>query len=40
MARVPVGAWVQQAFDLSRNPDDKLGHFMQGLYLPWSRGRF
>jgi putative membrane protein len=30
-ARVPVGAWVQQAFDLSRNPYDKLGHFMQGF---------
>ena len=30
-ARVPLGAWVQQAFDLSRNPYDKLGHFMQGF---------
>ncbi len=30
-ARVPLGTWVQQAFDLSRNPYDKLGHFMQGF---------
>src|SRR4029453_3588525 len=30
-ARVPGGAWVQQALDLSRNPYDKLGHFMQGF---------
>ena len=30
-ARVPLGGWVQQAFDLSRNPYDKLGHFMQGF---------
>lgn len=30
-ARVPLGNWVQQAFDLSRNPYDKLGHFMQGF---------
>ncbi len=30
-ARVPLGAWMQQAFDLSRNPYDKLGHFMQGF---------
>jgi putative membrane protein len=30
-ARVPLGDWVQQAFDLSRNPYDKLGHFMQGF---------
>ncbi len=30
-ARVPIGAWVQQWFDLSRNPYDKLGHFAQGL---------
>lgn len=30
-ARVPLGAWVQQAFDLSRNPYDKLGHLMQGF---------
>ncbi|MFN7573095.1 MAG: DUF2238 domain-containing protein [Betaproteobacteria bacterium] len=30
-ARVPAGFWVQEAFGLSRNPYDKLGHFMQGL---------
>ncbi len=30
-ARVPLGAWVQDLFDLARNPYDKLGHFMQGL---------
>lgn len=30
-ARVPAGFWVQSLFDLSRNPYDKLGHFMQGL---------
>ena len=30
-ARVPLGAWAQQALDLSRNPYDKLGHFMQGF---------
>ena len=30
-ARVPLGTWVQQAFDLARNPYDKLGHFMQGF---------
>jgi putative membrane protein len=30
-ARVPPGYWVQEWFDLSRNPYDKLGHFMQGF---------
>ena len=30
-ARVPLGGWVQQAFDLARNPYDKVGHFMQGF---------
>lgn len=30
-ARVPAGFWVQHAFDLSRNPYDKLGHFAQGF---------
>jgi len=30
-ARVPPGHWVQEAFALSRNPYDKLGHFMQGF---------
>ena len=30
-ARVPAGFWVQHAFDLARNPYDKLGHFLQGF---------
>lgn len=30
-ARVPLGFWVQDLFELQRNPYDKLGHFMQGL---------
>ena len=30
-ARVPLGFWVQEVFELQRNPYDKLGHFMQGL---------
>jgi len=30
-ARVPVGHWVQEWLGLSRNPYDKLGHFMQGF---------
>lgn len=30
-ARVPAGFWAQHAFDLARNPYDKLGHFMQGF---------
>lgn len=30
-ARVPLGFWVQDAFELSRNPYDKLGHFAQGF---------
>ena len=30
-ARVPLGFWIQESFDLSRNPYDKIGHFMQGL---------
>ncbi|WP_417791289.1 DUF2238 domain-containing protein [Stutzerimonas xanthomarina] len=30
-ARVPPGFWVQEWFDLSRNPYDKLGHFIQGV---------
>jgi putative membrane protein len=30
-ARVPLGAVLQNLFDLSRNPYDKLGHFMQGF---------
>lgn len=30
-AKVPLGFWIQEAFDLSRNPYDKLGHFAQGF---------
>jgi putative membrane protein len=30
-ARVPIGFWVQETLDLSRNPYDKLGHFAQGF---------
>lgn len=30
-ARVPAGFWVQDLFELSRNPYDKLGHFIQGV---------
>jgi putative membrane protein len=30
-ARGPAGFWVQEVFALSRNPYDKLGHFMQGF---------
>jgi len=30
-ARVPLGFWLQDVFDLQRNPYDKLGHLMQGL---------
>ena len=30
-AEVPVGFWVQDAFDLSRNHYDRLGHFAQGF---------
>ena len=30
-ARVPPGFWLQDMFHLSRNPYDKVGHFMQGL---------
>jgi putative membrane protein len=30
-ARVPPGAWLQDAFDLARNHYDRLGHFMQGF---------
>lgn len=49
-ARVPLGFWIQDAFALSRNPYDKIGHFMQG-FVPamvareillrgaWVRGR-
>ena len=30
-ARVPLGFWLQDMFDLARNPYDKIGHFMQGF---------
>ena len=30
-AKVPIGFDVQEWFNLSRNPYDKLGHFFQGL---------
>ena len=30
-ARVPLGFWMQDVFDLGRNPYDKIGHFMQGF---------
>ncbi|MEM6683972.1 MAG: DUF2238 domain-containing protein [Pseudomonadota bacterium] len=30
-ARVPFGFWLQDVFALSRNPYDKIGHFMQGF---------
>lgn len=30
-ALVPAGEWVQEAFNLSRNPYDRLGHFAQGF---------
>jgi putative membrane protein len=29
--RVPVGLWVQDAFDLARNHYDRLGHLAQGF---------
>lgn len=30
-ARVPLGFWLQDLFDLARNPYDRLGHLMQGF---------
>jgi putative membrane protein len=30
-ARVPLGFWIQDLFGISRNPYDRIGHFMQGL---------
>ena len=30
-AEVPLGDWVAGAFDLARNPYDRLGHFAQGF---------
>jgi len=30
-ARVPLGFWIENVLSLSRNPYDKIGHFMQGF---------
>ena len=30
-AKVPLGFWIQDAFHMSRNPYDKIGHFAQGF---------
>ncbi|MEW1750798.1 DUF2238 domain-containing protein [Streptomyces angustmyceticus] len=30
-AEVPLGHWLQDALDLSRNPYDRIGHLMQGF---------
>jgi len=30
-AQVPPGFWLQDLFDLSRNPYDRIGHFAQGF---------
>ena len=30
-ARVPVGFWIQELFEMSRNHYDRLGHFVQGF---------
>src|SRR5262245_41042304 len=30
-AQVPLGFWIQDALDLSRNPYDRIGHFAQGF---------
>ena len=30
-ARVPLGFWLQDALDLSRNHYDRIGHFAQGF---------
>jgi putative membrane protein len=30
-ARTPVGYWLQDLFNLSRNPYDRVGHFAQGF---------
>jgi len=31
-ARVPIGNWAKEAFGLSRNHYDRVGHFMQGVF--------
>ncbi len=30
-ARTPLGNWIQDLFNLSRNPYDRIGHFVQGF---------
>ena len=30
-AKVPLGFWIQDTFNMSRNPYDKIGHFAQGF---------
>jgi putative membrane protein len=30
-AQVPLGFWLQDLFDFSRNPYDRIGHFAQGF---------
>jgi putative membrane protein len=30
-ARVPLGSWIQDGLELSRNPYDRIGHFAQGF---------
>lgn len=30
-AMTPLGLWLQDVFDLSRNPYDRLGHVLQGI---------
>lgn len=30
-SRVPMGFWLQEAFEFSRNPYDRLGHIAQGF---------
>ena len=30
-ARVPLGFWMQELFDLGRNHYDRIGHFAQGF---------
>ncbi len=30
-AHVPLGFWLQEAFDLARNPYDRIGHLAQGF---------
>jgi len=30
-AHVPFGFWLQDLFELARNPYDRIGHFMQGF---------